>query len=171
MLCESLACHHTMALEVEPAWGPARGWPLCLHPESDEMCQKGQPAGRRVVQAGKDLRLMQGIPRAAGRAPKGKVAVTQPLRIPQGRDKAVYAREMAGSDHLRLQEYALRGPRLDQAVRKPPFRALGRQPCNLVGKTPCRSALGAPLIFCPFPSLPSPSPALETCPPPPQLPS
>ena len=69
-----------------------------------------------MVQAGKDLRLMQGVPRAAGRASKGKVAVTRPLQIPQGRDKAVYAREMAGSDHLRLQEYTLRGPRLGQST-------------------------------------------------------
>lgn len=43
-----------------------------------------QPAGRWVVQAGKDLRLMQGVPRAAGRALTGTAAVTWPPRILQG---------------------------------------------------------------------------------------
>lgn len=37
-----------------------------------------------MVQAGKDLRLVQGVPRAAGRDPTRKAVVTQPLTIPQG---------------------------------------------------------------------------------------
>lgn len=58
-----------------------------------------------------------------------------------------------------------------RAVRKPPFRALGRRPCNLGGKTPCRSALGAPLILPPsllFPAPPPlwrPAPTQPNCPP------
>lgn len=61
-----------------------RAQPSALHPESDETCQKGRPAGGRLAQVGKDLRLVQGLPRAAGKALTGKWATTQPPGHPQG---------------------------------------------------------------------------------------
>ena len=109
---------------------------------------------------------MQGVPRAAGRASKGKVAVTRPLQIPQGRDKAVYAREMAGSDHLRLQEYALRGPRLGQSSEKTSIPGLGEMALQPRKADPVQICTWGSSHFLPLPFCPQPLPRFGDLPPP-----
>lgn len=86
---------HKIVLEADSGWGASPGpCPSAPHPEKDEACQKGQPAGKDLV---------GGLPRAAGSAPTEKWAMTQPSAAPaKAWDKAQMgcARKSAGLTFL-----------------------------------------------------------------------
>ena len=83
----------------------------------------------------------------------------------------MYAHEMAGSEHLRLQEYALRGPRLGQSSEKTSILGPGERALQPGREDPVQictwgSSHLAPLLLFPAPPcLWRPAPTQPNCPP------